>query len=161
MGIFNFKSEKPKKSLNIQDLFKLDIHLIPNDSFYEQGEPIEVDGKIVRTFSKVFIEEKDYECGLFDVIDVKTFQGLINRNLILTNESMVVGECEMKNINRLTDRLHQVYGTDDDGNKRFTNNDIQNIYSGYWHRHWSKNKNPAMLNFDINHGLNLTIWITE
>jgi hypothetical protein len=161
MRFFNFNSSEPKKNANIQDIFKLNIYAIPNDSFFEQGEPIKMDGQIIRTYSKGFIEESDFECGLFDVLDVKTFQGLPNKNLIFNNECIVVGEFEMSNINRLTNQLHNIYGKDDDGNKQFSNKDVEDINFGYWHRHWSKNKNPAMINFDDENGLTLTIWLTE
>ncbi|MGB3342628.1 MAG: hypothetical protein WBA61_01825 [Aequorivita sp.] len=161
MGIFNFRSSEPERSVNLQDIFKLKIYTVPNDSFHEQGEPIEMDGKIVRTFSKSFIEENDFECGLFDVVDVKTFQGFPNKNLIFTNESIVIGEFELSNINRLTNQLHKIYGKDDDGNKQFSNKDVEDINFGYWNRHWSKHKNPAMMTFDDEYGLSLTIWLTE
>src|SRR5690606_568481 len=73
MGIFDFNKTSEK---NIKTLFELDFENSPSAEFYEQGEPTEFEGQIVRTFSKSFIEEHEFECGLFDVIDVKTFEGL-------------------------------------------------------------------------------------
>jgi|GEM_PF-6157348 len=158
MGIFDFNKTSEK---DIQTIFKLDFRNSPNGEFFEQGEPTEFDGQIVRTFSKCFIEESDFECGLFDVIDIKTFQGLPNKNFIFTNESIAVGDEEIDLIRKLTNGIHNCYGKDEDGNKSFSQKDIEDIEFGYWHRNWSDRKNPAMLNYDDETGLSLTIWITE
>ena len=158
MGIFDFNKSSEK---SLKTLFELDFDNSPNAEFYEQGEPTEFDGQTVRTFSKSFIEEYEFECGLFDVIDIKTFEGLPNKNFIFTNEAIAIGQEEIDLIQKLTNGIHSCYGKDDDGNKSFSQKDIEDIEFGYWHRNWSDRKNPAMLNYDSETGLALTIWITE
>lgn len=145
----------------IQKLFKVELSSIPNSEFYEQGEPIIVDGNEVRTYSKMFIEEDDFEFGLFDCIDVKTFKGLPNKNIIFTNEPIVFGDFEFQRIEKLINNLYQIYGNDNLGNGKYSSDDKDAIEFGYLSRHWSENKNPAMLSFDEEEGLSFAIWITE
>lgn len=145
----------------IQKLFKINLSSIPNSEFYEQGEPIIIDGKEVRTYSKMFIEEDDFEYGLFDSIDVKIFKGLPNKNIIFTNESIVFGDFEFNQIENLINSLYQIYGCDDLGNGKYSSDDRDSIEFGYLNRNWSENKNLAMLNFDEDEGLSFTIWLTE
>ncbi len=145
----------------IQKLFKVNLSSIPNSEFYEQGEPIIADGNEVRTYSKMFIEEDDFEFGLFDCIDVKTFKGLPNKNIIFTNEPIVFGDFEFQRIEKLINNLYQIYGKDNLGNGKYSADDKDAIEFGYLSRHWSENKNPAMLSFDEEEGLSFTIWITE
>ncbi len=148
-------------SKSIQSLFKIDFANSPDENFHEQGEPKIIDNQIVRTYSNFFVEESDYEFGLFDTIDIKTFQNLPNKNFIFTNEVIAIGEDEIELIKKLTNEIHSCYGKDEEGRILFSQNDIEDIELGYWSKSWSNHKNPIMLSFDDENGLSLTIWITE
>lgn len=148
-------------SKSIQSLFKIDFANSPDENFHEQGEPKIIDNQVVRAFSNFFVEESDYEFGLFDTIDIKTFQNLPNKNFIFTNEVISIGEDEIELIKKLTNEIHSFYGKDEQGRIIFSQNDIEDIEFGYWSKSWPNHKNPIMLGYDDENGLSLTIWITE
>ncbi|AUC81097.1 hypothetical protein [Lacinutrix sp. Bg11-31] len=141
------------------DLFEIDFKASPNESFITGNTDINESGDEISNFRK---DLNPKECGLFDTLELKTFEGKANKNFIFTNFNFQ--KSDVNKVQKLVDQLYLFYGLDSMNNGKFNKNDNLDFQEDYWSgRMWTdeKHKNPAMISYDPESGLSLTIWLTE
>lgn len=167
MGIFDFlkskKTEsnisKPKKLESIFDLFTSDLRSFPNNSFVKGNEETNESGNKITNYRK---DLNPMELGLFDTLEIKTFENLKNKNLIFSNFNF--SKSKIGKIKNFVDKAYLLYGLDSSQNGKFTNSDAEEFNDEFWlGRNWTEenHKPPMSISYDEDYGLSLTIWLSE
>lgn len=183
MGLFDFLKSKPKKEIQTQkkselksltetkssiekttpktifDLFQTDFKLSPDDSFITGNKEINESGDEITNYRKD-LNPKEY--GLFDTLELKTFKEKSNKNFIFTNFNFQ--KSDIYKVQKLVDQLYLFYGLDSTGSGKFNQNDKLDFQEGFWAgRMWTDEKYniPAIMSYDSESGLGLTIWLKE
>jgi len=145
-------------SSELERLFTIDLHSIPNESFYKLGGSKNVSGQNVYLFEKKLDVP---ELGIFNELQVNLIAGR-TRNIFFYNRNPdVVNPNKIKN---LINTLYGILGEDDDGKGFFTPQDLEDynsetlyvLFGRNW-REFPKNRNPvALVRFDDH--VSLGIW---
>jgi len=167
MGIFDFlkpqKTEtnisKSKKLESIFDLFDSDLKSLPDNSFVKGNEETNESGNKIINYRK---DLSPMELGLFDTLEIKTFEDLKAKNFILSNFNF--SKSQIGKIKNFVDKAYLLYGIDSSQKGKFTNSDADEFNDEFWlGRRWTEDshKPPISISYDEEYGLSLTIWLSE
>jgi len=147
MGLF---SSKPKKTLF--EALNIDLNNLPDETF-------KID-RIHSDYGKVHHIKLDPEnkyFGIFSWTTVIVFDRP-GKNIIF---SCMPHEFDKYDLPPLIEKIHSIYGKDDDGKGIYSRQDSDEIIDEIWlGRSWTDNKYPipCSIIYDIDQGLSLTIW---
>jgi len=172
MGIFDFlkskktennisepKKTESKKLESIFDLFTSDLKSFPDSSFVKGNEETNESGNKIINYRK---DLNPMELGLFDTLELKTFENLKNKNLIFSNFNF--SKSQIGKIKNFVDKAYLLYGIDSSQKGKFTNSDAEEFNDNFWlGRRWTEdNHKPRIaISYDEDFGLSLTIWLSE
>jgi hypothetical protein len=176
MGIFDFlkpnKTEKKisepkkpevnitesKKLESIFDLFDSDLKSLPGNSFVKGNEETNESGNKIINYRK---DLNPMELGLFDTLEIKTFENLKNKNFIFSNFNF--SKSQIEKIKYFVDKVYLLYGIDSSQKGKFTNSDSEEFDDNFWlGRRWTEDhhKPPISISYDEDYGLSLTVWLS-
>ena len=170
MGLFDFLKSKPQETKiiqpkmptktykNIEEVLDLNLSELPDNSFDVTEVTDNGYGDTIRNYKN---NETKNICNLFDSIEIKKFIGKPNKNFVFTNSSLK----NITSLKELTNNLSQIYGDDSQNLGKFSAQDEKDIKEGYWSgRTWldyDKYRTPAMISFDDESGISLTVFKTK
>ncbi len=145
----------------LHNLFKINIHSIPDETFIEGVSLLNKSGEKVTDFRKVL---PYMEYNIFDIIEVKKFETSNLLNVFF--KSYNLNKVQLREVKKLVDDLYMIYGPDDSHKGMLNAKDTEAFYSTQWYqlfgRNWTANTQleiPLSLNIDRETNcIDLTLW---
>lgn len=151
-----FATRKESEPFEIESLFKSETDF----SEYLTGEPQENESGMI--FVHHTRNLKPWLYGLFHEHGIRNFLEKPNQNHLYQGSGLN-SQVDLLNLKKLVNAFFVKYGRDDSGDGVFSLEDISAIKSDFWTgRKWisSKFKNPVMISYTVEEGVQLSIWQT-
>jgi hypothetical protein len=155
-NLFGKKQQEPIREDNVFQILGISLDEIPNDKFIKGNSETNSSGKTFTSYRR-FYSDKLFD--IFDLVEVKVFEGSSGKNIIISsNDNNRNNQNRIKN---LVDKLFLIYGNDQLGCGRFKDEETEDLEENSWSgRLWTDQKfqYPILLSLDEN-SYSLTIWV--